>query len=182
LPMTTASHRCGIAIAIPGFGELRTRVVCSDYTGTLACEGKLIRGVRERLRKLARVVDIHIVTSDTRKTAIRELATLTKTGDLTLVDASPSKMDHSVFKLAYIKALGVSMAEIAVFGNGRNDVKWLKAVNDAGGLAVAVDVGEGCATDAIVNANVFVTGITNALDLLLDKQRLVGTLRTESDT
>jgi soluble P-type ATPase len=98
-----------------------------------------------------------------------------------LVDASPGKLDHAAFKLAYIENLGVGLAEIAVFGNGRNDVKWLKAVNDVGGLAVAVDVGEGCATDAIINANVFVTGITNALDLLLDKHRIVGTLRTASD-
>jgi soluble P-type ATPase len=180
--MTTASHKRGIDIAIPGFGELKIRVVCSDYTGTLSHEGKLIRGVRERLRKLARVVDIHIVTSDTRRTASTELASLTKSRHATLANASRSDMDHSVFKLAYINNLGVGLAEIAVFGNGRNDVKWLKAVHDAGGLAVAVDGGEGCATEAIVSANVFVTGIANALDLLLDKQRLVGTLRTESDT
>ena len=180
--MITARHKRGIDIVIPGFGELRTKVVCSDYTGTLSCEGKLIRGVRQRLRRLASVVDIHIVTSDTRKTAGRELATLTQTRRLTLVDASPSKMDHAAFKLAYIENLEVALAEIAVFGNGRNDVKWLKAVNDAGGLAVAVDVGEGCATDAIINANVFVSGITNALDLLLDKHRIIGTLRTASDT
>jgi len=29
---------------------------------------------------------------------------------------------------------------------------------------------------------VFVSGITNALDLLLDEKRIVGTLRTEGDT
>jgi hypothetical protein len=30
----------------------------------------------------------------------------------------------------------------------------------------------------MTNAHVFVVGITNALDLLLDERRLVGTLRT----
>jgi hypothetical protein len=41
-----------------------------------------------------------------------------------------------------------------------------------------VDVGEGCAVEAMANAHVFVVGITSALDLLLDAKRLVGTLRT----
>jgi len=41
-----------------------------------------------------------------------------------------------------------------------------------------VDAGEGCAVDAMANAQVFVVGITSALDLLLDEKRLVGTLRT----
>jgi hypothetical protein len=44
---------------------------------------------------------------------------------------------------------------------------------------VDVDVGEGCATDVMMNASIFVTGITNALDLLLDRRRAVATLRTE---
>jgi CTP:molybdopterin cytidylyltransferase MocA len=37
------------------------------------------------------------------------------------------------------------------------------------------------AVEAMMNANVFVTGITNALDLLLDQKRVIGTLRTEGD-
>jgi soluble P-type ATPase len=74
------------------------------------------------------------------------------------------------------------LATITVFGNGRNDVKWLQAVKEVGGLSVAVDVSEGCATDAIMNASIFITGITNALDLLLDQQRAVATLRTEGKT
>jgi hypothetical protein len=48
-------------------------------------------------------------------------------------------------------------------------------------LAIAVDVGEGCAVETLMSAAVFVTGITNALDLLIDKKRIIGTLRTEAD-
>jgi hypothetical protein len=33
----------------------------------------------------------------------------------------------------------------------------------------------------MMNANVFVTGITNALDLLLDEKRVIGTLRMKGD-
>jgi soluble P-type ATPase len=46
-------------IEIPGFGDLQTHVVCSDYTATLSCEGKLLKGVKERLRELATMVDVH---------------------------------------------------------------------------------------------------------------------------
>jgi len=66
-----------------------------------------------------------------------------------------------------------------VFGNGRNDRLWLEEVKNGGGLAIAVDVGEGCAVEAINNAHVFISGICNALDLLLDTVRLKSTLRTE---
>ena len=48
----------------------------------------------------------------------------------------------------------------------------------AGGLAIAVDVGEGCAVEAIENANLFVSGIANALDLLLRTNRVKATLRS----
>ena len=69
---------------------------------------------------------------------------------------------------------------IAVFDNEGNNAKWLQGVKDAGDLSVAGDVGEGCATDAIMNASIFITGITNAVDPLLDQHRAVGTLPTEA--
>ena len=170
----------GIRINIPGFGELHIKAICSDYTGTLSCEGKLISGVKKRLRELGRVVDIHIVTSDTRKTARRELEPLTREGSVTLRDQIELD-DHDRFKRDYAKKLGIDMKHVAIFGNGRNDMKWLEEVKEKGGLAIAVDVGEGCAVEAMMNANVFVTGITNALDLLLDEKRVIGTLRTKGD-
>ena len=180
--MATKRRKPGIEISIPGSGSLHIRAVCSDYTGTLSCEGELIAGVEERLAKLAGRVDIHIVTSDTRKTAAAQLETLKKQELVTLVDTIPSDVRHDVFKLRYMRELGIKLRDVAVFGNGRNDVKWLKAVKHAGGLAVAVDVGEGCAMDAMNNPTVFVGGIVNALDLLLDTKRVIGTLRTEGDT
>jgi soluble P-type ATPase len=166
----------GLDIDIPGFGHLHIQAICSDYTGTLSFEGKLIDGVRKRLRQLAKLVDIHVVTSDTRKTASRQLADL----PVTLRDSIPSD-EHDVFKRNYLSELGIELKHIAVFGNGRNDRLWLAAVRDAGGLAIAVDVGEGCAVEAMLSASVFVTGIENALDMLLDPKRTIGTLRTRGD-
>jgi hypothetical protein len=53
----------------------------------------------------------------------------------------------------------------------------LKVVKEAGGLAIAVENGEGCALDAILNANLFAVGAVNALDLLLEPIRVRATLR-----
>jgi soluble P-type ATPase len=167
----------GIHIDIPGFGSLHVKAMCSDYTGTLSYRGKLIGGVRERLCELSKRIDIHIVTSDTRKTARAQLEGL----PVHLNDDIPVTK-HDDFKRRYVKKLGLRLNQVVVFGNGRNDRWWLKAVRDAGELAIAVDVGEGCALEAMTTAHVFVSGITNALDLLLDEKRIVGTLRTEGDT
>src|SRR5215469_15407027 len=63
----------GIAIEIPGFGERVIHTVISDYTGTLSCHGKLSPGVRPLLLRLARLVDIEIITADTYATAHQQL-------------------------------------------------------------------------------------------------------------
>jgi soluble P-type ATPase len=168
--------KSGIRIDIPGFGQLHIQVICSDYTGTLSREGELIDGVSARLRRLAELADIHVVTSDTRKTARGQLAEL----PLTLHDQIAPD-EHDVFKRDYLPRIGVGLKHVAVFGNGRNDRLWLAAVRDAGGLSIAVDAGEGCAVEAMMSASVFVSGIGNALDLLLDSKRIIATLRTRAD-
>ncbi len=174
----------GIKIEIPGFGELHIRAVCSDYTGTLSYGGKLLSGVSRRLRQLSMAVDVHVVSSDTRKTASKELKALRQARVITLTHKIVSKR-HDTFKRDYVKNLvkdlGINLKDVAVLGNGMNDKLWLECVRYAGGLSIAVDAGEGCAIEALQSANVFVTGSTNALDLLLDKKRLVGTMRTEED-
>ena len=49
-----------------GTWRLRLRHLVSDYTGTLSYRGKLVAGVEERLRRLDALVDIHVLTADTR--------------------------------------------------------------------------------------------------------------------
>ncbi len=66
-------NKRGIHIDIPGFSSLHLKAMCSDYTGTFSYNGELISGVSERIRELSERIDIHIVTSDTRKTAREQL-------------------------------------------------------------------------------------------------------------
>ena len=161
-----------INIEIPGREPLQIRWIVSDYTGTHAFAGALRVGVKERLSRLAVEVFIHVITSDTFGTARGELADLPLT--LHLLDAGAS---HDQQKLQYLTDNEIDPGQVVVFGNGNNDRLLLKAVKEAGGLAVAVDNGEGCALDAILNANVFIHGSENALDLLLQSDRCKATLR-----
>ena len=161
-----------IEINIPGREPLQIRWIVSDYTGTHAFAGALRAGVKDRLNQLAAKVLVHVITSDTFGTARRELADLPLM--LHLLDAGAS---HDQQKLQYLADSEIDPGQVAAFGNGNNDRLMLKAVKEAGGLAVAVDNGEGCAVDAILNANLLIHGSENALDLLLQTDRCKATLR-----
>jgi len=159
----------GITIDIPGFGKLQINAILSDYTGTLSFAGKLSPGVRDRLVRLAQLVDIHVLTADSYGTAKEELQ------GLPLVCKRLEGEKEDVQKQRYVEEL--SPRYIASFGNGNNDRLHMKLVKESGGLTIAVDNGEGCAHEAIRNAHIIVTGAVNALDLLLEPTRLRATLR-----
>lgn len=160
-----------LVLKIPGFKELVLTTVVSDYTGTHSCGGVLVLGVKQRLIQLSFMLDIHILTSDTFGTVRRELQGVEHTLHILEGDA------HDWQKARYAERLGA--VNVVAFGNGRNDRALLATVRDGGGLAIAVDNGEGCAVEALLNAHLFVVGSANALDLLLEDNgnRCKATLR-----
>jgi len=158
----------GICIEIPGFGARHIETVVSDYTGTHACGGAMRPGVKKRLRALAKRVDLHIITADTFGTAEKELRGIARPYLL-------KTARHDAEKAAFVARF--RLPHVAAIGNGNNDRLMLKAVKKGGGLAIAVDNGEGCALDAMRNAHLLIVGAANALDLLLDPRRLKATLR-----
>jgi len=160
--------KAGIAVDIPGLGRRHLTTVVSDYTGTYSFGGAIAAEVKRKLTDLAKLVDLHVVTADTFGTAEAQLAGI----------AMPYKLRtdrHDAEKAAYVAQF--DLAHVAAIGNGNNDRLMLQAVKQGGGLAIAVDNGEGCAVDAMLNANLFVVGAVNAIDLLLDPRRLKATLR-----
>jgi len=114
-------------------------------------------------------VDIHVVTADTFGTAEKELE------GLPLICRRLNAEKEDVQRARYAEKLNPHC--VASFGNGNNDRLLLKVAKEAGGLAIAVENGEGCALEAILNANIHVFGAVNALDLLLEPTRLRATLR-----
>lgn len=159
----------GIVVDIPGFGKCFILHIVSDYTGTHSCGGRMTDAVKDALRKLSNLVDIHILTSDTFGTVRKELDGIPVS--IHILEGA----EHDVKKAEYVKRVGAPSA--AAFGNGNNDRLLLKTVKESGGLAIAVDNGEGCALDTILNSNLFIHGSENALTLLLDVNRLKATLR-----
>jgi len=159
----------GISIDIPGFGLRKIDAILTDYTGTLSRGGRLVPGVRERLLRLAGSTEIHVITADTFGYAQEELE------GIPLWHHQLGGEDHDIQKREYGQKLGLQ--HCAVFGNGNNDRLLLKAAKEMGGVAIAVDNGEGCATDALLNSNLFITGAVNALDLIIEPRGCKATLR-----
>jgi len=161
----------GVLLDIPGLGRRKILALVSDYTGTLSLDGKLTAGARRALAKLSKKVDLHIVTADTFGTAAQELRGL----PLQMHRLKGPGEDHDLQKRKFLSSF--DPASIVALGNGNNDRLLLKKVKESGGLAIAIENGEGCAIDAIQNANVFISGASNALNLLLRTDRLKATLR-----
>src|SRR6266852_192421 len=161
--------KLGISIDIPGFGLRQIDTLLTDYTGTLSRGGRMVSGVRERLLRLSDLIEIHVVTADTFGFAREELK------GIPLAHHRLEGSDHDIQKREYGQKLGLQ--HCTVFGNGNNDRLLLKAAKELGGVAIAVDNGEGCAIDALLNSNLFITGAVNALDPLIEPKGCKATLR-----
>lgn len=155
-----------LEIDIPGYTTLQLDHLVLDYNGTLACDGKLLEGAKDRLAALAKDLKIHVLTADTFGTVRSQLQGVSCQVSI----LPPGGQDEG--KLAYIQRLGPE-ATVCI-GNGRNDR--LMLMEAALGIAVALD--EGAAVEAIKAADVVCTGINAALDLLLNPLWLVATLRS----
>lgn len=154
-----------LTIDIPGYQTLQLDHLVLDFNGTLACDGQLIAGVRQRLERLAEQLQVHIITADTFGGVAAAVADI----PCRLSIIPPKAQDQA--KLDYLQQLGASRA--AAIGNGRNDRLMLAGA----GLGIAVMQEEGAASATILAADLVTRDILAALDLLLHPGRLVATLR-----
>lgn len=162
----TATAGAMLSIKIDGFGSLALEHLVLDFNGTLAVDGRMIAGVRPRLRRLARGLRVHVLTADTFGSAGREVAGLPCT--LKVLDAR----DQDRAKARYVRALGARRT--VCIGNGRNDRGMLRAAR----LGIALIQGEGASAEALRAADLVAPSVLDALDLLLKPQRLVASLRS----
>lgn len=177
----------GISLTMPGRAPVHLEHLALDYNGTLARHGKLLPGVAERLRELAKLLAVHVVTADTfgsaRGELERELPAELFSGAVALDrlpplphGSAPSSRtapadDEAQSKLALIAALGPERC--CAMGNGANDGLMLGAA----ALSVCVMGREGCAVETLNQAMICVTDIRDGLDLLLYPGSCVATLR-----
>ena len=154
-----------LEIQIPGAKTLKLSHLVLDYNGTLARDGMLLPGLRERLKLLAPQLLLHVVTADTFGQAQKQLRGIAC--ELSILDAE----HQAKAKVAYVERLGVETT--VCIGNGRNDLLMLEAA----ALGIAVIQQEGAATAAVLAADIVATSIHDALDLLANSMRLIATLR-----
>jgi P-type E1-E2 ATPase len=151
-----------LSVAIPGRAALELDHLLLDFTGTLSLDGALLPGIAERLNVLASDLQVTVLTADTFGTARQALVGLPV--EVRLIATGTDK-------LAFLETLGAE--RVAAVGNGRNDV----AMVERAALGIAVVGPEGAAAGLTGVADVVVTDIRAALDLLLHPLRLTATLR-----
>jgi len=154
-----------IYLDIPGREACRLDHLVLDLNGTLTVDGQVLLGVPERLAALSAELTIHLATADTRGRAAEISAQL----GISLTRVEPGAEAEQ--KQALVERLGAT--HVIAVGNGANDGRMLSAA----ALGIAVLGPEGLAGEALRAADVVVSRIEDALDLLLRPARLVATLR-----
>ena len=151
---------------IPDFGPLNLEYLVLDYNGTLALDGKPVKGAKELILELKGMMNVQVLTADTLGGCRKNLEGWPV--EVTILGEGP----EAEAKMAHIESLGPSGC--ACVGNGRNDRLMLK--NAALGIAVMAE--EGLAPEALLSADIVVPGIKQALSLFTDSHRLLATLRS----
>jgi len=155
-----------IEFKITGSENIKAEHLVLDYNGTLAIDGELIPGVKEKLNALANKINIHVITADTFGTAQKNLQNvLCKCIVLHQTEQQIQKKD-------FIEHLGIQ--KVIAIGNGSNDALMLK--NAA--LGIVVIQKEGASVTSLKNADIVCQDIIDALDLLTNPLRINATLRT----
>lgn len=154
-----------IEMQIPGRGTCSLGHLVLDVNGTITLGGELIPGVAERLVRLRSVVQVHLVTADTRG---RQDAIDAQLG----ISATRIEPENAAGqKAAFVRKLGSE--QVCAVGNGAIDAPMLGEAE----LSIAVLGEEGLAVEALTSADMVVPHICAALDLLLDPLRIIATLR-----
>ncbi len=154
-----------IEVNIPGRGTFQLEHLVCDVNGTLARDGRLLDKLARPLNALRDRLTLHLLTADTygRQAAIDQML------GTQAVRMRPG--GEAEQKAAYVRALGAE--KVIAIGQGANDAAMLQAA----AIGIAVLSEEGLAVEALVNADMVMTDIFAALNLLEYPTRLVATLR-----
>ena len=151
-------------ITVPGWGSAELENLVLDLNGTLTESGDFIPGVIDYLEKMkAEGLRIYVLSGDTRDALKQGLekpadveAVITKTAD--------EKRD-------FVESIGAD--HTVCVGNGNIDVEMFKAAR----LSICTIQAEGATLQAMLAADIVVTHIIQAFEILLDPRRLIATLR-----
>ena len=154
-----------IELNIPGRGLVQLQHLVCDVNGTLAVDGQLPEDVKYRLNVLRDRLVLHLLTADThgRQDMIDHQL------NLKAVRIQPGK--ESEQKATYVQGLGAET--VVAIGQGANDAGMLRAA----AVGICVLSPEGTAVEALLEADLLVSNIKEALEILEKPLRIVATLR-----
>jgi soluble P-type ATPase len=148
---------------IPGQGQLEIKTLILDLNGTLSVGGVVPEGVKQRLDQLkTKGFKVLFFTGNTRNDA----------DDL----ATSLGIEWKLAKDAVGKrnlALELEPDTCASIGNGLIDLELMKTVK----LRIVTLQAEGVHIQTLLNSDIVIPTINDALDLFIDEQRLIATLR-----
>ncbi len=154
-----------IEIKIPGYANMQIEHLVMDYNGTLATDGILEPQVHQLLLEISNSLKIHVVTANTHGKVNEQLQGFPFSVNI----IGEEKQD--IQKLDYLSAL--NSQNVIAIGNGINDSLMLKEA----AIGISVVNHECAATKAIINSDIVCHSIIDALELLINPNRLKATLR-----
>jgi soluble P-type ATPase len=151
-------------IEIPGWGSIRLKQVVLDLNGTITESGRLIPGVQDYIRRLVDAgLKVFVLSGDTRGNVQGILGNLPEC-QVRITKTAPEKRN-------FVESIGPDMT--VTIGNGNIDVEMFKTA----ALSICTMQGEGAATQAMLHADIVVTHICQAFEIVLDPAKLIATLR-----
>jgi P-type E1-E2 ATPase len=154
-----------IELNIPGRGILQLQHLVCDVNGTLALDGQLLDGLAIALNNLRDRLTLHLLTADTHGKQVL----IDQQLNLQAVRVKTGR--EALQKAEYVRALGAE--SVVAIGQGANDAEMLKE----SALGICVLSKEGVAVEALMSADLVVSGIFDALELLEKPLRIVASLR-----
>lgn len=154
-----------IELRIPGRGLVELEHLVCDVNGTLAVDGQLFDGLVRPLTNLRDRLELHLLTADThgRQSLIDQQL------NLQAVRLQPG--NEAFQKAEFVHRLGAQ--SVIAIGQGANDAGMLKEA----ALGICVFSEEGVAVETLLAADLVVSDIFAALNLLEKPLRIVATLR-----
>ena len=146
-------------IVVPGWDSLNLENLVLDLNGTITESGDFIPGVVEYLEALkTQGFRIYVLSGDTR--GVLQQSFQLSPGIEAVVTSTAEE------KRRFVESVG---AETTVcVGNGNIDVEMFKVAK----LSICTIQAEGATTKAMLHADIVVTHIKNALEILLDPDKL----------
>lgn len=148
---------------IPEVGEIELNKIVLDLNGTLAVNGSLVPGVKEKIAELRKLgFEMTLFTGDQRGNA----KDLCEDLDINLKIAKTGQEKREAMKdfpKENTVAIGNARIDIGTFENARFSIATLQA--------------EGIHTEILNHVDVIVPSIIDAFDLLLDVNRMAATMR-----